>query len=107
MGEPLPTDGRHYTVREAARLLSVHRSSIQRRIRSGELPAQQVAGAWRIPRDALHEALDSRQPDTTPQPMPAYLQDLFNAWRRSRGPQDTRLAWEAYLQAWRIANEEA
>jgi hypothetical protein len=40
-------------------------------------------------------------------PLPAHLQALFDAWRRSRGWQETSDAWEAYLAAWRAANEEA
>jgi hypothetical protein len=37
--------------------------------------------------------------------LPQHLRDLFDKWRRSRTPQETRDAWQAYLTAW-LAHDE-
>ena len=58
------TDGL-LTIREAAERLSVHRETIRRAIKAGELPAQRTGRDWRIEVAALDRFEERRQNERT------------------------------------------
>lgn len=49
-----------YTIEEAARLLKVHRDTIRRKIRSGELEAFRVGRVIRIRKDVLEKFMGKK-----------------------------------------------
>ena len=54
------------TVREVAEFLELHRETVHRMIKSGELPALKVGTAWRLNRAQIMEWAKSRR--ARPQP---------------------------------------
>ena len=58
------TDG-VLTIREAAERLDVHRETIRRAIKAGELPAQRTGRDWRIEVAALDRFEERRQSERT------------------------------------------
>ncbi|MFC0527225.1 helix-turn-helix domain-containing protein [Phytohabitans kaempferiae] len=56
-GEATPTRA-VYTVKEAARLLSISVSSAYALVRSGGIPAERLGRRWVIPRNRFHAWLD-------------------------------------------------
>jgi len=46
-------DKLYYSRKEAAKILGVNISTIQRYIKNGQLPAKKVGKLWRIPKEAL------------------------------------------------------
>lgn len=62
-----------YTVKEAARLLSISVSTAYALVRSGDIPAERLGRRWVIPRVRFHAWLDGatqspRQPTGTDNP---------------------------------------
>jgi excisionase family DNA binding protein len=56
-GEATPTRA-VYTVKEAARLLSISVSTAYALVRSGDIPAERLGRRWVIPRNRFHAWLD-------------------------------------------------
>lgn len=50
------------TLSEAANLLQVSTRTLQRMIRSGELPAFKVGGQWRLRETQLRQWVENREP---------------------------------------------
>jgi excisionase family DNA binding protein len=55
------------TVCEAAEFLSLHRETVSRMIKRGELPALKVGTAWRLNRVQIMEWAKSRRARTQPE----------------------------------------
>jgi excisionase family DNA binding protein len=55
------------TVCEAAEFLKLHRATVSRMIKSGELPALKVGTAWRLNRVQIMEWAKSRRARTQPE----------------------------------------
>ena len=51
----MPLTETHLSSSEAARVLEIHKFSIQRLLRSATIPAEKIANRWLIPRSALEE----------------------------------------------------
>ena len=55
------------TVREVADFLKLHRETVNRMIKSGELPALKIGTAWRLNRDQIVEWAKSRRARSQPE----------------------------------------
>jgi excisionase family DNA binding protein len=55
------------TVREVAGFLKLHRETVNRMIKSGELPAVKVGTAWRLNRIQIMEWAKSRRARSNPE----------------------------------------
>jgi len=55
------------TVRQVAAYLKLHRETVNRMIKSGELPALKVGTAWRLNRVQIMEWAKSRRARSNPQ----------------------------------------
>ena len=55
------------SVREVAEFLKLHRETVNKMIKSGELPALKVGTAWRLNRVQIMEWAKSRRPRMQPE----------------------------------------
>ena len=60
------TEHEAISVREVAEFLKLHRETVNRMIRTGELPALKVGTAWRLNRVQIMEWATSRRARTQP-----------------------------------------
>lgn len=49
----MPSDERVFTVKELAKYLKVHASTIYRLVQSGEMPAFKIGGDWRFNKESI------------------------------------------------------